>query len=206
MIKDIVFDFGGVIVDISRDKAVERFLEIGVDKADEILGAYKQSGILLAFEEGKLTQAQFYDELRKLAGKDIPDERIDYAWFGFLLPVLQERLDFLFQLRKHYRVYLLSNTNPIIMGWARSTKFTAAGKPLDAYFDKLYLSYEMGVTKPDPQIFELMIKDAGLIPEHTLFVDDSALNIEVGKKLGFSTYQPAEGDDYRLYFRSQQLV
>jgi len=102
------------------------------------------------------------------------------------------------KLRERYNVYLLSNTNPIIQeGWARTNEFTSAGRPIGAYFDKMYTSYEVGVTKPDRRIFDYMIKDSGLIPAETLFVDDGKSNIEVGRTLDFITYQPQNGEDWR---------
>ena len=83
---------------------------------------------------------------------------------GFIADVPQYKLDFLLELRKKYKVYLLSNTNPIVQSWARSEAFTPAGRPISAYFDKMYTSYEVGVTKPDAAIFDRMIENAPLIP------------------------------------------
>ena len=92
----------------------------------------------------------------------------------------------------------LSNTNPIIqLEWAQTKEFTPAGRPLNDYFDKLYLSYEIGVTKPDREIFDRMVLDSGIRPEETLFVDDGKNNIVVGQELGFHTYQPLNGEDWR---------
>lgn len=199
-IKTIIFDFGGVVVDINRDSAVKRFKEVGVDEADSLLDTYRQEGIFLALEEGKLSRHEFYDELRKLAGKQIANERIDYAWKGFFLHVDQGRLDFLTELRKNYRVCLLSNTNPIVMAWARSSQFSPAGKPLDDYFDKLYLSYQMGVAKPHREIFEQVIQSENLAPSQMLFIDDGAANIEMATSLGFQTAMPKHGEDFRIYF------
>lgn len=204
-IKNIVFDFGGVIVDISRKNAVKRFVEIGLENADELLDAYKQTGIFLALEEGKLSAKEFYDELRKLAGKNISNEHIDYAWLGFFLPVVQERLDFLLELKKKYKIFLLSNTNPIVMSWACSSHFSHAGKPLNEYFDKLYLSYKMGIVKPYPEIFRKVLEDAKINASETLFVDDGAANIKTASELGFKTFQPQEGEDYRSFFMSSDF-
>ena len=108
-------------------------------------------------------------------------DEIKYAWMGFIADVPQYKLDFLLELRKKYKVYLLSNTNPIVQSWARSEAFTPAGRPISAYFDKMYTSYEVGVTKPDAAIFDRMIENAPLIPAETLFVDDAKSNIEVGQ-------------------------
>ena len=200
-IKNIIFDFGGVIVDISREQAVNRFIEVGLSNANELLGVYKQEGIFLELEEGKISRYEFYDALRKLSGKNITNEQIDYGWFGFILPLYQERIDFLLELKEKYNLYLLSNTNPIIMSWACSSKFTPAGKPLNDYFHKLYLSYQMGVVKPEKLIFEKLIEDAQIKPVETLFIDDGKANIEVGASLGFKTYQPKEGEDFRWIFK-----
>ena len=199
-IKNIVFDFGGVIVDISREQAVGRFEEIGFERADEMLGVYKQEGIFLELEKGTLSREDFYAELKKLSGKNITDKQIDYGWLGFILPIVQERIDFLLELRKKYKTFLLSNTNPIIMDWARSPQFTPAGKPVSDYFDKLYLSYQMKSIKPDREIFEKVIADAKINPAETLFIDDGKANVETAAELGFKTYQPGEGDDFRFIF------
>ena len=103
------------------------------------------------------------------------------AWLGFfLLPVPLERLACLEELRRDYRLYVLSNTNPFVMDWARSSEFSPAGKPLDAYFDKLFLSYEMKCMKPDRAIFDRMAAEAPLVPAETLFIDDSAANAAAG--------------------------
>jgi 5-amino-6-(5-phospho-D-ribitylamino)uracil phosphatase len=157
-IKNIVFDFGGVIVNLCRETAVKKFVEIGVSNADELLDAYHQVGLFLEVEDGTLTAEE---------------------------------------LRKKYNLYLLSNTNPYIMGWARSAGFTSAGRPLDDYFDKIYTSYEIKIVKPERGIFEHMIQDAGLLPAETLFVDDGAANIKMAKELGMHTFQPINGEDWR---------
>jgi putative hydrolase of the HAD superfamily len=201
-IKVLLFDFGGVVVDIDRERAVQRFEEIGVEQADSLLNSYKQNGIFLQLEEGILTPGEFYNALCELAGKDIPSERIDYAWMGFFPSVNQDRLNFINELRKKYRVCLLSNTNPIIMEWARSAQFSQEGKPLDTYFDKLYLSYQMGMVKPKHEIFEQILKSENVTPEHIMFFDDGPANIETASAMGFKTQLVEEGQDFRILFNA----
>ncbi len=197
-IKNVVFDLGGVIIDLDANEPIRRFKEIGVEHADQLLDPYEQKGIFLEVENGKLSAAEFYDKLRKHAGKDLPNDKIAWAWLGFVADVPEYKLDYLLELRKKYKVYLLSNTNPIIQEeWARTPKFSSAGRPINDYFDKMYTSYEAGITKPDPAIFEFMLKDSGMVPAETLFVDDGAKNIEVGASLGFKTYQPENKEDWR---------
>lgn len=196
-IKNIVFDFGGVIISFDRDQAVKAFRQIGVKEADRLLDKYHQKGIFQEVENGNMDAEAFRRELSKICGKELTYKEVEDGWKGFVTEVPQYKLDYLNELRKKYKVYILSNTNPYIMGWARSVALTPAGKPLDAYVDKIYTSYEAGSTKPDRGIFEYMIKDSGLNPAETIFVDDGASNIAVGEELGFVTLQPENGEDWR---------
>ncbi|MDR1437128.1 MAG: HAD family phosphatase, partial [Candidatus Symbiothrix sp.] len=124
-IKNIVFDLGGVIVTLERAESIRRFEEAGLENAAQLLDPYHQKGIFLELEEGKLSQEEFYDAVRREAGKPITNEQIDYGWFGFLKEVPAGKLKMLEDLRKKgYRLYLLSNTNPIIMSWAFTPAFS----------------------------------------------------------------------------------
>jgi putative hydrolase of the HAD superfamily len=187
-IKNIVFDFGGVIVDINRDAAVRRFKEAGIDNIEELIDPYRQKGIFRKIEDGSLSREDFYAEICRMTGKNIDPKDIDQGWLDFLMPVEQAKLDYIATLRTKYKVLLLSNTNDIVMSWALSEKFSSAGKPLDYYFDELYLSYKMGCMKPDAAIFNIMTELSGIAPSATLFIDDSEANIATAKSLGFQTF------------------
>jgi len=200
-IKNIIFDLGGVLITLDRDEAVNRFKEAGLENAEELLSAYHQKGIFLELEEGKLSKEEFYEAVRKEAGKFISNETIDHGWLGFLKEVPAYKMVMLEELRrKGYRLYLLSNTNPVIMDWAHSPAFSPQGKSIDEYFDKLYLSYQIGYTKPHTEIFQFMFKDSGMIPSESLFIDDGIANIEMGKQLGMKTYLAENGEDFRHLF------
>lgn len=200
-IKNIVFDLGGVLITLDRSEAVNRFNEAGLKNADELLSAYHQKGIFLELEEGKLSKEEFYEAVRKEAGKFISNETIDYGWMGFLKELPEYKLTMLEELkRKGYRLYLLSNTNPVIMSWAHSPAFSPQGKSIGEYFDKLYLSYQIGYTKPHPEIYRYMFKDSGMIPSESLFIDDGIANIEMGKQLEMKTYLAVNGEDFRHLF------
>ena len=134
MIKNIVFDLGGVIMDLDTDRAVSRFVEIGVKNAPELVNAYQQKGVFLADRE------TFCKKLSEYAGKEISDEEALNAWRGFITDIPQYKLDYILDLRSKYKLYLLSNTNPFILEWARTSSFTEAGRPITAYFDKIYAS------------------------------------------------------------------
>ncbi|GHT72611.1 D-ribitol-5-phosphate phosphatase [Bacteroidia bacterium] len=200
-IKNIVFDLGGVILTLDRNEAVRRFKSAGLENADELLDPYHQKGIFLELEEGKLSERAFYDAVRTEAGKYISNKNIAWGWLGFIADCPEYKLTLLEDLRaRGFRLYLLSNTNPVIMKWAMSSAFSKNGKNLSDYFDKLYLSYRMKCVKPHAEIFQKMITNSGMIPEETLFIDDGTANIEMGKQLGFKTYQPVNGEDFRGIF------
>ncbi|NDV56613.1 HAD family phosphatase [Bacteroides sp. 519] len=197
MIKNIVFDLGGVIMDINRESAVKRFEELGITNAEELLDKYHQKGIFLEVEDGRIDADGFCRKLSELANRELSFEDAKYGWLGFITGVPLYRLHYMEELRKKYNLYLLSNTNPFIMSWARSKDFNSEGKPLDYYFDKLYLSYQVGVVKPDKGIFDYLIKDASINPAESVFVDDGSANIKMGKELGFEVMQPINGEDWR---------
>ncbi len=197
MIRNIVFDFGGVIAPISRDNAVKAFERLGLVDADQRLDKYHQTGIFQELEEGKIDAACFQRKLGELCGRELGWDETRQAWMGFFSGVDDVLLECLEELHRRYRLYVLSNTNPYVMDWACGEGFSSRRKPLAAYFDKLYLSYQIGVTKPDERIFRYMIDDSGMEPCETLFVDDGASNVAAGKKMGFVTYQPANGEDWR---------
>lgn len=197
MIKNIVFDFGGVIAPIDRNKAVEAFVRLGLADADTRLDKYHQTGIFQQLEEGKIDANTFQEKLGELCGRKLEWEETKEAWLGFFTGVNPDILTFLEELRTRYRLFVLSNTNPYVIDWACSSRLSSLGKPLNEYFDKLYLSYQIGYTKPDTHIYEFMIEDANLIPSETLFVDDGSANIEKGKELGLHTFCPSNGEDWR---------
>ncbi len=197
MIKTLIFDFGGVIATISRDKAVAAFTRIGLNDADSRLDKYHQSGIFQALEEGKLDETGFRAELGRLCNRELSFEEVKKAWLGFFVEVPPAILKYLEELKKEYRILILSNTNPYVMSWACSTDFSAEGKPLTHYADRLYLSYQIGYTKPAAEIFRHLIDDSGIRPEETLFVDDGASNVKKREEFGFHTFCPANGSDWR---------
>lgn len=199
-IKNLLFDFGGVIVSINKDNAVKRFQEIGVDRIEDYLGEFRQEGIFLQLEEGTISREEFYHELRKLAGKHISDEDIDSGWLAFLTGIPAYKFDLLKELRKKYNVYLLSNTNPIIMGWADTNDFSPSGEPISAFFDQMFWSYKMGQTKPSKESFEMVIEGAKINPAETLFLDDGQSNLDAAEKLGFKTYLVDQEEDLRKVF------
>ena len=196
-IKNIVFDLGGVIIDLDRQESVNRFVAMGIADAGDMLNPYRQHGVFLQSEDGSITAEGFIEKLSEMSGKALSYETVSQGWLGFLKKVSQEKLDYILSLRADYKIYLLSNTNPFVMDFANTTAFSEAGKPITEYFDKIYASCEMKVAKPHREIFELMLADSGMIPSETLFLDDGEANVKMGAAMGLHTYQPVDGEDWR---------
>ncbi len=193
-ITTLIFDFGGVLIDLDREASVAKFEALGVHHADQLLNNYVQAGIFLDLEKGILSAPMFREEVCKMAGKDIPDQLIDEALYAFLLTIPNEKLELLLRLKSKYRMLLLSNTNPIHFEWAKKHAFSYDRHTIDDYFHHCYLSYQMHCAKPDALIFEKLLKHANVAAEECLLLDDGKQNCDTAAHLGIKTYlvQPKE--------------
>lgn len=198
MIKTIVFDLGGVLIHLNREEALKRFGALGVPDIEKTLDPYLQSGYFLQVEDGRMSKEGFRQALSELSGRELTHEQISHAYMGFLEEVASYKFDYIDALRSKYAVYILSNTNPYVMEFAESADFLPhTGRRLSSYCDRKFASCEMGVVKPNRKIFEMMIAQTGLIPSETLFLDDGPANVAIANELGFVTYCPANGEDWR---------
>lgn len=203
VIKNIVFDLGGVIMTLDPAEALRRFKALGLSDAERYLDSYTQSGIFGNLEEGKITAEDFRSKLSSLTGHELTFDECKHAWLGYRKDVPQRNLDLLKELRaKDYRLILLSNTNPFMMDWALSSDFDGKGSSLNDYFDALYLSYRLGIMKPVPDFFRQVLDNENILPEETLFVDDGPRNVEAAGKLGFMTMCQDNGSDWTGELRS----
>ena len=206
-IKNIAFDFGGVVVALSLKGAIKAFEKIGVKDASERLDAFHQKGVFEDLEAGRITMEEFRVEMCRLTGKEVSIQDCFEAWHGYVDYVPQKNLDTLLRLReKGYQVCLLSNTNPFMMMWAESPEFDGLGHPVSYYFDRLYLSYQCGVMKPAPEIFQMMLKGQSALPEETFFIDDSENNVQIARSLGIRTLCPHDNEDWTIFPEIQQLL
>lgn len=208
MIKNIVFDLGGVIMTIDQAEAIRRFASLGLKDAAERLDPYTQSGIFGDLEEGRITAADFRRELSLLVGRELTVEQCKYGWLGYCKEVPARVFDVLKKLKSAgYHLILLSNTNPYMMSWAMSDEFDGNGHSLAYYFDSLYLSYELKMMKPSQKIFNLILERENIIPEETLFIDDGPRNTAMASNIGINTLCPVNGEDWTeaLYECVQRL-
>jgi epoxide hydrolase-like predicted phosphatase len=185
-IKNIIFDLGDVILNIDVPIASKSFATLSGKEQSEILSIFKENDLFRQFETGKLDEAGFRNYVRDLLGfSDLSDEAIDTAWNSLLLDLPPERVELLQKLSENYRLFLLSNTSSIHITQVNKILEASTGiEKLDDLFEIVFLSYEMGLMKPDPQIYLNVLEQAGIEAEETLFLDDNLDNINAALKLG----------------------
>lgn len=195
MIYNILFDMGGVIFNQNTEEAFRRFREAGID-TDYYMGKYGQKDFFMDLESGKIDADTFCKRMSEAVGHEVTKEEASYCWLGFFDSVPLKRLNDLETLRKNYHLCLLSNTNPFMMDFTRSNKFSEIGKPITDYFDSLFLSYEMKCCKPDWNIYRKALEADHMKAEECLFVDDSAVNTGAAEALGFNTLTVKTNQDW----------
>ena len=197
-IKNLLFDLGGVIMDIERERCVEALTKLGVENADEMLGLYVQSGDFMKLENGSITADEFRNSLRRQikGGRQVSDDEIDSALNAFLIGIPVHRLKALRQLHGRYKIYLLSNTNPIMYYSEIARQFRQEGLEMANYFDGQVVSFIARSNKPERKIFEYTISHLGITPGETLFLDDSQHNLDAASQLGFATALVPPGEEF----------
>ena len=197
MIKNLIFDLGGVIITLAPDEALRRFKSLGLENAEEQMDIYTQTGIFGQLEEGKISAETFREELSRQVGREVTYDECRHAWLGYVKEVPQRNLDVLQRVRSEgYRLILLSNTNPFMMSWVRSPEFDGHGHSIDYYMDACYLSYQLGVMKPSTQFFHEVLMAEKIMASESLFLDDGARNVATASQMGMRTYCPENGADW----------
>lgn len=199
IIKNLVFDFGGVFAKIELQGCVEAFRSLGFKDVDEYLNPYQQKGFFGDLEAGRITAEEFRRCISEHCCREVSWEDCQKGWLGFMAGVEQANLEELLKLKNEgYNLALLSNTNPFITSWFRSDKFDGNGHGIGYYIpqEHQYLSFEQRCMKPGREIFEKMLSGEGFVPDETMFVDDGAINLNTAKELGLHTFQPLNGENW----------
>ncbi|MDR0749042.1 MAG: HAD family phosphatase [Tannerellaceae bacterium] len=199
-IKNLVIDFGGVIINLTRNRCIEAFAALGIDVREQLSNNYLPKDMFMAIELGQMTSAEFRNAIRLLTDREVTDKQIDDAWICMLNDVPVYKLDLLLELKEKYNTLLLSNTSELHWLWSEKNIFSYKGRQAADFFKKVYLSYELHMVKPHADIFEYVINDANIIPAESLFIDDSLSNCRTAESLGFHTYTPEAGEDWRHLF------
>ncbi len=184
-IKNIIFDLGGVILNIDYQKTIDAFKILGIEDFEKRYSQAQQTKIFDDIETGRITPKEFIEGLRSLLGTNVTDEQIINAWNAMLLDFPEKRLKILTDLKDHYRVFLLSNTNEIhYRAYCKQLQDKFKVPNLSSYFEKEYYSHEIGLRKPDLELFQLVLSENNLNRTETIFIDDSIQHVIAADKLG----------------------
>ena len=187
-IKNIVFDLGGVIMNLDVPKTIKAFKNLGIKNIVNDTGHHYQYSFFYDFEIGKISETDFIKSLCNLSDKSPTHQEIITAWNAMILDMPKERIDFLKDLGEKYSLFLLSNTNKIHQKEYLDTFKNSFDSKFNDLFKKAYYSHEIGVRKPDKAVFKFILEDSNLVAGETLFVDDALSNIEGAQKVGIKTY------------------
>lgn len=183
--KAIIFDLGGVILNIDYNLTRKAFENAGIQNFHDMYSQASADELFSNLETGKISNDNFYKEFNKRAGSNLPPGEIKNAWNELLLTFRENSLKFLDSIRSKYNLYLLSNTNHIHLDAFNKIYYQAErSKAFEKHFDKAYYSCEMGLRKPNADIYEFVLKENNLNPSETLFVDDSVQNVEAARLAG----------------------
>ncbi len=186
LIDTLVFDYGGVIVNIDDASVVKAMKSLGVTTFKRMLHAHKIKRLMHQYINGVVDEAVTMKEIRGLCRKGTTVEDIEKVLENLCGNLPVERLEALAKLRKRFKVYLLSNINDTL--WQKSViKMKQLGYCADDLFDEVFLSYVMREEKPFFKIYEEMTRRTGLNPATTLYFDDRVENAEAGRQLGFKS-------------------
>lgn len=189
-IKTIIFDLGGVIIDLDTTATVKSFASLSGQPETEMLDVFQHNHLFLDYEKGLISSENFRDELRNLLLVEASDEQLDESWNAMLGAIEQPRLDLMLQLQERYEVMVLSNTNEIHeQAFHRILQQVSGKSHLNEFANQVYFSHDISMRKPDAEIYDFVITENGIKPEETLFLDDRLDNLEAAKKNGWQVHQ-----------------
>jgi putative hydrolase of the HAD superfamily len=200
-IQNIIFDLGGVILDIDIKTVVDKFTRLGIGPGSDGFHSIQNNQIFKDYEIGITSSEEFRNELRKISRNNFTDDQFDQIWNSIIIGFPDENIDVLKRIKHKYRTFLMSNTNELhYLYYTEILRNNFNCENLDEFFEKSYYSHTSHMRKPEAHFFELILKENSLIPDQTLFIDDFAENIEAAEKLGIKTLHLKAGSKLDDYF------
>jgi glucose-1-phosphatase len=187
MIKNIIFDLGGVIMNIDFALTIKAFGKLGFKDFSQYLTQFTIAPFLKEYEIGNISHADFIKGVQALSTRELTEKEIVDAWNALLLDFPEERVALLKKLKNKYRLFLLSNTNELHHDEFQRRFRQLTGGPLEDIFEKTYYSHTARMRKPHAAIYQLVLDENGLVPAETLFVDDTASNMQGATETGLQT-------------------
>ncbi|HMJ67810.1 MAG TPA: HAD family phosphatase [Cyclobacteriaceae bacterium] len=200
--KNIIFDLGGVIIDLSVDSTLRKFSELSGHPVDKVIDIYHTRPEFLAYEKGEITNDEFRSALRDIFGMRSLDSELDLCWNAMLGGIPAERIELLRELKQKYKTFLLSNTNAIHLDcFSGIVKKAHNLESLEPLFHKTYYSHLMKMRKPDPEIYEYVLRENNLQAGETIFLDDNVSNLKGAASVGIQTFHVTHPDTIFSLFR-----
>lgn len=188
-IKNIIFDLGGVLLQLNMQATAEAFKRIGFADVDDVYSQKKQVELFNQFDKGQITPDDFRNGIRGFIGSYIPAKMIEDAWNAMLGPLPQNHVDMLLELKNEFNIFLLSNTNEIhIASFENYIEHAYEKDLLTKLFHKVYYSCRIGMRKPDKEIFDFVVQQNNLVAGETIFIDDSLHHVEGARLAGINSY------------------
>ena len=205
-IKNIIFDLGGVILDIDETIVYKELEKLGISTL-ELARSKEFTELMSKFDTGIYTAPTFRKRMKALVHQEkMTDQKFDAIWNAMLLDIPRERIEAIEKVKKHYKIFMMSNTNVIHYDlYVRDLQLRFGYHEFDELFHKSYFSFAEHLEKPDPRFFELILDHESLLPEETLFIDDTEKNIKVAQSLGIHTYHISREELVRNLFENGVL-
>ena len=193
-IKNIIFDFGGVVININYELTRQAIEKAGINNFNEIYTQFQQDHLFDEFETGRLDSDTFFERIYKLAGGKADMQTLHDAWNAMLLDFPTENFNLLHKVKSNYRTFLLSNTNEAHLSYYSGRLKSWYGiDNMDSLFEKTYYSCRMGMRKPEVEIFQQLVNENHLDKQVTLFIDDSPQHVEGAGRAGLNALHLSNG-------------
>lgn len=188
-IKNIIFDLGGVIINLDVNKTILEFNKLTYMPFEALYTQANQTELFNSLDKGTISNEEFFNEIRKQIRYEGPESELLRAWNSMLLDVPEKRLDVLVKMKQNYNTFLLSNTcEPHVTAFEHDLYIKHGVKNFNDYFDEVYYSCRLGMRKPDKEIFEFVLDKNNLKPEETVFIDDSIQHVKGAGECGISAF------------------
>lgn len=206
-IKNIIFDLGGVIINLDINRTINEFNKLATTPFEAIYTQLQQSPIFDQFDKGLISENDFFNELQIQIKAKVEKEDLILAWNAMLLDFPINRLKLLEKLKQHYRLFLLSNTNEThILEFENQLFKTHGYKNLEPFFEKVYYSCRMEMRKPDVEIFEYVLNENKLEASETLFIDDTSHHVIGALKTGIKALLLEKNKEFESLLLENGLV
>lgn len=199
-IQNVIFDLGGVIIDLNESATIKAFADL-FEKSEEEIRLFSKEPFFKEYEVGKIDDPTFRAKIREEFEYTGSDDKIDAAWNAMLGKIDKDKVELIHRMSEKYTLFVMSNTNDIhIRFFHKLFEHISGGRSFNTYFKEVYLSQEIGERKPNPGAWQVILNDHQLAAENCLFIDDKLENIEAVRKLGMQGYQNVKPRDWMAHF------